>query len=304
MANALSRRAFIIGGIATIPGRHAELPPPAFARNMDFGTLGLPTLTIDLAKAAYDGIPLEIEAGRYLVNVNIRDDIEAYVGTEFISPPRGMSALEFMIVMGLIAFEGIPAPTPAEGQEGFPDFIYQTAFAGGPVGWPGTTAQAVVDLLPGEWIVLADGEGATQPPIVLTATGELPRTLAEPEADIIATLVDFSITLEGNLTAGDHVIQLQNEGDEPHYLLLGAGPDSMTDALVAESLEMTPGPSGFNLNTDVDMVMLSSTQSAGTTQWAPITLDHGTYVGTCYFPTTGGWEPHVNQGMHTVFTVD
>lgn len=304
MAVTISRRAFTIGGIATMLGIPAVPLEPALAQGLDLTGLGLPTLDIGLSNVAYEHVPAEIEAGRYLVNVDVRDDVQAYIGTEFISPPPGMSALEFMMAMGIVAFPGIPAPTPENGGEGFPDFIYRTAFAGGPVGWPGSTAQAIVDLPPGEWIVLSDGEGATQPPAIINVSGEMPLNLPEPKADITATLVDFSIELEGDLTAGDHVVQLRNEGEEPHFLLLGVGPDVMTDDLVARSLEPGPGPNGFNLNTDVTTVMLSSTQSAGTEQWVPLTLEHGTYVGTCYFPATGGWEPHVNMGMHMVFTVD
>ena len=81
-------------------------------------------------------------------------------------------------------------------------------FAGGVMTVPGQGDQAVLDLTPGEWIAWGDDPSAAQKPVTFTVTGDFPADVAEPDADITATLVDFAITLDGALTAGTHLIKV------------------------------------------------------------------------------------------------
>ena len=67
-----------------------------------------------------------------------------------------------------------------------------------------------------------------------TVTGDFPADVAEPEADITATLVDFAITIDGELTAGTHVIKVVHHGAQPHFLEIEKGPDTMTKEMVVQ----------------------------------------------------------------------
>ena len=112
-----------------------------------------------------------------------------------------------------------------------PLFVYQLHFAGGVYAPTGATAQAVIDLTPGEYVVWGTTAVPLQP-VIMNVTGDFPPDVPDPAADITATLIDFAITMEGNLTAGKHLMKVQHQGAQPHFLDLERGPDAMTNAQV------------------------------------------------------------------------
>ncbi len=122
------------------------------------------------------------------------------------------------------------------------------------------------------------------------------------------TFVDFAITVEGNLTAGDHLFELQNNGAEPHFLVLESVPDGTTDDDVTAMLMSESGPpaspaAGASPAEEQGPAFLSASQSIETKVWSPVTLAAGTYAAMCFFPTAGTGMAHAMNGMHTVFTV-
>ena len=58
----------------------------------------------------------------------------------------------------------------------------------------------------------------------------LPADLPEPEADINVTFIDYGIEIEieGSLTAGDHVLRIENLGAQPHFPVVQICPDEIT----------------------------------------------------------------------------
>jgi hypothetical protein len=199
-----------------------------------------------------------------------------------------------------------------------PTVIYQAVFAGGAVryaeqqgmAWAG---QAVIDLGPGEWILWSGEPGSPQPPVMVTVTGEMPADVVEPEADIDVTFIDFGINVEGSLTAGEHLMRIENQGAQPHFLVLEKGPDDMTNEQIAQILEIfmametgeavSPEALPFDPETDLMPLLDTAVQSIGTVMWVPVSLEAGTWVALCFFPTAGEGLPHAFHGMHTVFTV-
>jgi hypothetical protein len=323
MAQALTRRAFTAGTIATVLGGGALLSTPlmrrAVAQGADLASLGLPTLDITATASAFEGAPTEIEAGRYLLNFTVAEGIEFGANAAFVSPGPGSTVDDLMMIIG-----GGGAPSPeaspmaeaspaAEGGEEMgapPTFVYQAHFAGGGAALSGMTSQSVIDLGPGEWILWGDDPSAAQAPVIFTVTGEMPADLPEPEADVNVTFIDFGIMVEGTLTAGEHLMRLENLGAQPHFLFLAKGPDTMTNEQITELLawemEGMQGepPVDWNPDTDLVPVTFTATQSIGTVMWTPITLEAGTYGAFCWFPTAGEGLPHAYHGMHTVFTVE
>ena len=60
-------------------------------------SLGLPTLEVTVTADAYEGIPDSIEAGRYLVNLTVSEDVGEFGGgIGFIQPPAEMTTEEFL----------------------------------------------------------------------------------------------------------------------------------------------------------------------------------------------------------------
>jgi hypothetical protein len=327
----MSRRTFtggLAGTIATALGGGALLSLPASralatqtpAASADLGSLGLPTLDITINADSFDGGPTETAAGRYLVNATLGTGAEpGMASVMFVQPPAGMSAEEFL--NGVMSAVGGPSASPAASPDAsaspeaggeeemvLPTFIYQAHFAGGIYPGPDAPGQVVVDLPPGEWILIGDDPTSPQTPVIFTATGDMPSDLPEPASDIDVTLIEFAISIDGSLTAGDHLLRVENQGAEPHFLFLAKGPDELTDDMVSAifSAEMgggTPPAIPFDPETALQPVLETSTQSIGTVQWTPVTLEAGTYLAACFFPTAGEGLPHAAHGMHTVFTV-
>jgi hypothetical protein len=320
----MSRRTFTLGTVATVVGGAVVLSTPlgrlVAAQGADLASLGLPTLDLAATTSAFEGMPGEIAAGRYLLNLTVAEGLEFGANAAFVSPGPGATVDDLMMIMGGGgAPEGSPAAAEAspaaEGEGGGeemgapPTFVYQAHFAGGAAGMAGTTTQAVIDLTPGEWILWGDDPSAAQPPVVFTVTGEMPADLPEPEADVNVTFIDFGITVDGGLTAGQHMMRVENVGAQPHFIFLAKGPDTMANEAVAALLEWEMNgmqgepPVDWNPDEDLMPVAFTATQSIGTVMWAPLTLEAGTYMAACWFPTAGQGLPHAYHGMHTVFTV-
>jgi hypothetical protein len=315
----LTRRRFTLGAALAAAGLAAPRFVTAAAQDAtpDLASLGLPTLDVTITADGFEGVPDTLTAGRYLLNATAEALPEG--GTLSFLQPYGMSAEEFFA-----AFSGGPPAeaTPAadsgqggegegegggEGEEGpLPTFVYQSKFAGGVFAAPGMPGTAVIDLTEGEWIAWGDDPEASQMPVVVTITGEFPADAPEPEADIMATLVDFGITIEGNLTAGEHLLRVENLGAQPHFVEIGGVPAGTTNeditALFESFMTGTPAASGLS-EEDLTEGAFTPTQSIGTVTWTKLTLAAGTYAAMCFFPTAGTGEPHAFHGMHTVFEV-
>jgi hypothetical protein len=323
----VTRRQFTLGSIAAALGGPAILSlvtEPVAAQDATpgassaFADLGLPTLDISVTANSFEGLPSELQAGRYLVTATFAEGLQGGSGAiGFLRPPDGHSTDELLqIIGGLAQAESSPAAMdmtgtpPAGGEEAGgapPPIVYQSTFAGGTGGPSGMSAQVVLDLGPGDWILWGDDPSAPQKPITFTVTGDMPADLAAPQADITVTLVDFAITFDGSLTAGDHVMEVTNEGAEPHFVVLFSAPDGLTNDQFAEVLGLEEGatpPADLPYKESDFMPLLQTgTESIGTSLWTSVSLKAGTYAAACFFPTAGTGEPHAMKGMHTVFTV-
>lgn len=306
----LTRRRFTLGTALAAAGLAIPRMENALAAQADLAGLGLPTIDVTITADGYEGVPETLSAGRYLLNATAEDVPEG--GAVAFFQPYRMSAEEFFSVIG--------GPPPAEGspvteeggedggeEEGpLPTFVYQSKFAGGVVAVPGAPGMAVIDLTEGEWIAWGDDPGASQAPVVVTVTGEFPADETEPEADLMAMLIDFEIMVEGNLVAGEHVLRVENQGAQPHFLELDIVPEGTTDedvaALIGSFLTGTP-TAGALTEEDFQMGTYTPTQSIGTVTWTKVTLETGTYAAMCWFPRAGVGDPHAFHGMHMVFEV-
>jgi hypothetical protein len=300
----------------------------------DLVTLSYPKLSLTVTDTAIDGVPATTAAGRYLITlagmtspnppVYLNGTTASAPGGKvgFVSPPAGMPV---QALLGVLAGQGRPPASPvaspvaspaaspaltagqADVAQGAPPaFIYQSRFAGGAFARPGTTGEAVIDLQPGDWIAWGDDPTAGQKPVAFTVTGDFQPDVKDPQADITATLVDFAITIEGNLTAGTHILKVVSHGAEPHFLEVDKGPDTMTKELVGAALRRqmngTPEPGGF-ANATLEPAFYTPVQSIGTTTWHAIDLKPGSYLAACFFPTAGTGVPHAMNGMFDVFKV-
>lgn len=282
-----------------------------------FSDLGLPQIDITMTDTAFEGVPSELDAGRYVVALTAETTDEMGGGGAFLQIPAGMTTTEF------IEFVAPPSATPmalAEaspvvevGDEGPPPWYYETAMAGGPYTLSGDTNYAVVDLTAGEWVWWAEFPGAPQAPQPITVTGEMPADLPEPEADVTIEMADFVFNFSAPLTAGQHIIAVPNVGDQPHFLGIDGVPEGTTvDDILALAEAESGGMMGTPMATpatdlsfeDLEPVFGTGDQSAGATAWYEVEMDPGTYVAVCFVtdPETG--MPHIMLGMVEVFEVE
>jgi hypothetical protein len=283
-----------------------------------FGSLGYPELKVTINDDSFEGIPESIPAGRYLVTAI--GNTSAPVSSDqnpplvaFLSPtPAGVTADEFLSLFSAPP-EGSPSAAGGSpeaggdqgGDQALPLFVYQMKFAGGVITPTGESTQGVLDLTPGEWVAWGDDPTAAQKPVVFNVTGDFPSDVAEPEADITATLIDFAITMDGALTPGTHLIKVQHQGAQPHFLEIDKGPDTMTKEMVQAALEgeMTGTPVPGISDSELHPVFYSPTQSIGTATWHQVDFSTGTFMAACFFPTAGTGVPHAMNGMIDVFTI-
>lgn len=144
-------------------------------------------------------------------------------------------------------------------------------------------------------------------PVILTVTGEFPADVVDPEADITVTLVDFGIMVGGNLVASEHVVKIDNQGAQPHFVDFEMLPAGTTNDDIAALLaapppdpSATPAAGGLNPETDFVPVAFTPAQSIDVQMWTTVTLETGTLGMFCWFPTAGVSDPHA---FHTVVEV-
>lgn len=297
------------------------------------GDLGLPELNITVSQAGYEGIPDQVEAGRYLVAVTPADDLEEGGGIGFVQPPEGMTADEFLAALAGPPDEGavegatgspaaaMPEATPAEQtvaspaaaeEGGPPTFIFEATFAGGIFAGPGQSAQIVLDLGPGEWIAWADDPEAGIAPVIFEVTGELPADLPEPASSATITMGEYTIAVtEGALSAGPQIVRVDNVGAQPHHIfwdLLPAGTtpeqiQAVLDAEMAAQMSGTPAAVGDFNPDEITPVTGTATQSTGTSLWVFVDVPAGTNGLICFFPDLGDGLPHAFHGMFTIVEV-
>jgi hypothetical protein len=323
----INRRQFAIGSAASLaalgflPSRGLIASAQAAG---DLLALGLPELAITMTDTGFDDVPKSIEAGRYLLKLTSKltsNDNGGAVGL-FSPTAAGVSVKAALKLIGAAAASGgeatpenaMPEASPmagtpeAGGGEGqaLPLAVYRMYFAGGVAAAMGETGEAVIDLIPGNYIVWGDDPSAPQKPSIMKVTGDFPKIVKDPTADITATLIDFAITIEGSLTAGKHIMKVQHHGAQPHFLEIEKGPDSMTREQVMATftglMSGTPAAEGIP-ESEMQSVFFSPTQSIGTTTWQMIDLTAGTFLAACFFPTAGTGLPHAFNGMVDVFKV-
>ncbi len=290
-------------GIASTAARQQATPAAAFA------DLGLPTMEITVTADGYEGVPESTEAGRYLVTVIASDDSPGGGAVSFVQP-SGLSPEEFLATLQgeaqatpVATAEASPGASPVAAA---PTASFDAVWAGGTFAESGQSAQVVVDLTLGEWLVY--GEGDTDEATVLTVSGEMPTDLPEPEAGATLTTDEYAIEVtDGKLVAGQQIVKVQNEGQQPHFVSGDLGPSGLTAEQVGAVYEGeamgTPAAEGFEPSTDLNTVFFAATQTSGTATWHLVDLQPGTYVLACFYPDAQDGMPHASHGMYTVIEV-
>jgi hypothetical protein len=300
--------AMLLAVVLLIPasGIAAQATPGTDTKN-PFSDLDLPQLDITITDNAFDGVPAELQAGRYIIAVTGATSEDFPVGGLFIQMNEDISTEEFV--------EFVATP-PSEGHRPQPWF-YETTRSGAPYVLPGETRYAVIELTAGDWVFAAEYRVAPQSPVPFTVTGELPADLPTPEADVTIEMSDFAISYGGTLRRGPQIVEITNAGDQPHFYSLAMVPEGTTtkdfqafiaaDIAASNGMPATPvtsGPLADATFDDIVEVFGTADHSAGVTAWYAIDLEPGTYAAACFRRDPETDQFHILLGEVEVSVVD
>ncbi|HEU4481175.1 MAG TPA: hypothetical protein VFS18_04755 [Actinomycetota bacterium] len=145
---------------------------------------------------------------------------------------------------------------------------------------PGDTDELTAELAPGDYVVVDPafaGQGMVMPFEVVAGAADAD----EPEADVEVSLTDFAMDMPSTLPAGKVTVKVVNNGGQAHELFLLAEGEKPGPR--------APGVTPFN---------------PGSTVWAELDLEPGTYTAVCYFPDAKSGKPHVALGMKEMVVVE
>ena len=209
---------------------------------------------------------------------------------------EGKSAADFQA--GLAAAMKSHAPPPS-----------WMTFPGGPNAVTlGDTGVATQMLEPGSyvfvcWIPSPDGvphvmKGMMHPLLVTAGAAPAP-VAAEPATDVTIKLTDYDFQLSQPLTAGKHVVRVENTGAQAHEIVIAAlAPGKTLRDFIAweEGGEKGPLPTGEWLGG------VTTLDAGGHAQFAT-TFAPGSYLLLCFWPDAKDGKPHIMHGMAKQITV-
>lgn len=259
----------------------------------DLAALGLRELKVVLTDAGYQVSPATTTAGWALVtfeNQQSAGDNSA----DIMALPPGKTSESLLD----------PAATPTAGP---PAWLYQATFAGAPWAPAGTSAQAVVLLTPGEWLIFNGGAPLTPISLTVTEAASTPAMPPDVTTDVDVTLREFGfLGLDKPVPSGQRLWKVTNAGQQPHLMILAELPSGTTQTQYMDGMTAmmtgTPAANGIDPET-IRNVGGCATLSTGQALWLALDLAAGTYGAMCFFPDEQTGAPHVLMGMAQVFTV-
>lgn len=177
--------------------------------------------------------------------------------------------------------------------------------AGGPNPGPiGGESSVLQDLEPGTYAVICVVDIPDKVPHVMkgmTATmivRDAPAVAtAAPDADVTMTLADYTFGLSTPLTAGKHLIKIENAADQPHEVVMVRLAEGKTlEDFGKWAVNFEGPPPGETVGGVAPF-------SKGRSIYVPVDLTPGNYVLICFVPDAKDGKPHVDHGMVTQLTV-
>ena len=123
-------------------------------------------------------------------------------------------------------------------------------------------------------------------------------TVREPNADVTIKLSDYAFAVSTPLTAGTHVIRIENDGPQFHEVTLErlAPGKSLADFQQWVAAGMRGAP-------PVEPAGGFAGPNPGQVGWLTVTLKPGKYLINCYVPDAKDAKPHFMHGMVQEITV-
>jgi hypothetical protein len=255
--------------------------------------VGYPELQVRATETSFE-LPSQVAAGWWLVtleNATAQDTAFTLMGP---APGETMADLQ----------RAMATPTA-----GAPPWFYRATLLGGPSAPAGQRAQVLLDLPPGDWLVLPrPGTSQAPVPLVVTAgTGTPPPAAEEPTAAVGVQVTEYAVTgVPPMLPSGPQIWQVTNGGQQPHELYLYRVPETLSAeqvvalASLPEDATPPPGVPGFDQLVEVGGV---TPLSGGQTVGPVVDLAPGTYLAASFLPEEATGQLDAARGMFALFAV-
>jgi hypothetical protein len=254
---------------------------------------GYPELNVTITDQALEVDKTEVPAGYVLLNVTNSSASANSAGVLGPGPGKTMSDLQQA------------ASTPTS-DEALPPFLYDAVVLGGPGDVePGETAHVLLNIPAGDWAVFPEENQA--PTMIISAEGAESNTTA-PIADVTLEMGDFYFSgLTDGVPAGQGIWAVTNTGKQPHMLVLANVPDGTTEQHVIDTFttEMTGTPVAGAMDPNAAQFLSTGVilLSSGESMYVPTDLQDGTYMALCFVTDPATGQPHIMEGMVSVFQV-
>lgn len=194
-------------------------------------------------------------------------------------------------------------------QPGTPPPDWATEMGGPNPTDPGTTANAMMVLEPGNYAIICFVDIPERTPHfargmfrdlkvyaradTTLAEGEAPVAAELPPGDVTIHLVDYDFTLDREPRAGRTVFRVVNDGPQVHEIFLAQlhGNTTMEEALAWLEAEAPTGPPPFTALGGVAPI------APGQSNNFTANLRRGRYALLCFIPDSGDGRPHLAHGM-------
>lgn len=163
----------------------------------------------------------------------------------------------------------------------------------------GDTGTVVLDLAPGRYLLGCMSRGADRHRHVSGGEARVlevipsSRATAPPAATQEVKMVDFAYGTDASWQAGEHLIRVENNGQQDHHLRVDRLPPGAT-------LQDWLGSQG---EVGEPLAGVART-SPGQTVYLPVNLPPGGYVLYCLVPEAASGTPHAAMGMFRAVTVE
>lgn len=226
--------------------------------------------------------------------------------TQITLDNQGAAAHDLQL-FGIDAGKTLQDVTQSLASNGPPDWAhaYGSIFAD-----PGKQESFIVDLAPGNYVLLSFGNNQQGPPDaakgmlkMVTVTGIAPAasSVQLPTPDVSINMVDYHFEMTGTMKSGSQTIYLTNTGTEMHeaqVLKLNAG---TTFEQFQQLLMASNGQQGSQMPATPVWGM---TLSPGASAYGTANLTPGEYAVVCFLPSAkNGGKPHYMLGMISSVTV-
>ncbi len=153
---------------------------------------------------------------------------------------------------------------------------------------------AIVCLIPSTDHVPHMMKGMMKSLTVVPATG---AAASLPTADITVSMSDYAWSVTPEITAGKHIIKIENTAAQSHEMFIAALAPGKTAADLAAWAENMTGPPPAKPIGGI------SGMAKGGVAYVPVDLAPGEYGLFCFLPDAKDGKPHVAHGMLKQFTV-